>query len=466
MLLSRGAGFLISMILARLITPEEFGIVALLLLFSGVAGLFVDSGFGAALIQKREHTFDDECTVFWFNLIAGTIAGALLALAAPWIARFYAQPILEPLTWVMAANLWLSAWMVVHNALLTKKLHFRTKMKAGVTATVISGTLAIVLAMDGWGVWALAAQTITATAVNVALLWILHAWRPAWIFSVHSFRRLFRFGGFMLLSGLLDVVASRLYTVLVGKLYSAGDLGFFTRASATKDLPQGVLAGIFSKVAFPVFSAQSHDAVRLREWLRVALVTMMAINLPVMLGLCVTADAVVVTVYGPQWRPAVPILQVLCGVGALWPLQLANLNVLMAQGHSNLFFRLEVIKKSLLVVMVVLASRYSVLAIAWGMFASSIVAFFINSYYTEKFLGYSAWRQLSDIAPYALLASAMAAVIWIGAGFIADQPVILRLMIEVVAGAAIYIGVGRALGLEASHRAGQLLTARSHATGR
>lgn len=459
--LQKIGGFVVSIILARLIAPEEFGQLAMILFFSGLAGLFVDSGFSSALIQKKEHTYRDECTVFWFNIFSGTFIAAALVFAAPWIAQFYGFLELKPLVWLLAANLWLSSSIGVHTALLSKKLNFKIQMKAGVIATFFSGMVAILLAFKGWGVWALAAQIITATIINVSLLWLLHDWRPKWVFSWNSLRNLFGFGGFMLLSAFLDNLATRIYALLVGKFYSPSALGFFNRAASTKDLPQGVLAGIFSSIAFPVFSSFSDDKARLREGLRVALVAMMAINLPVMLGLLVTADTLVPALFGSRWEPAVPILKILCGVGALWPLQTVNLNVLMAQGHSNLFFRLELIKKVLLIIVVIIASQISVIAIAWGMFGAAIFAYFINVFYTQKFLDYGILQQLKDITPYIILSVVMSMLVLIAGGVTQELPIVFRLLTQIIVGSVFYSGFAYVFRLEVIRLAFNLIGIRN-----
>lgn len=402
-----GLGFFISIVLARLVTPEEFGLIAMLMLFTAIAGLFVESGFASALIQRQGHTYTDECTVFWFNMVAGVSMALLLVLIAPWLANFYGHPILEPLTKLMALNLWLSAFLTVPSALLTKKLDFKTQMKAQVSGSLISGVLAISLAFKGLGVWAIAIQTLSATFVSGLALWHLNSWRPSWIFSWRSFKNLFSFGGFLMLSGLLEVISTRLYTLIIGKSYGALDLGYFYRASNTKDLPQNVLSGIFTQVAFPVFSAQADDPEKLRQGLQVALITTMAINLPVMAGLLVTADELVPILFGPRWEASIPILKILCGLGAFWPLHLANLTVLKAMGHSRLILKIQTIKKILFITTLIMTSQISVLAIAWGMFILGLVGVLINTWYTQKYLSYGFSKQLKALTPYLLLTITM-----------------------------------------------------------
>lgn len=409
--LRQGLSFGISVALARLIAPEQFGVIALLYLFTGLATVFIDSGFSSALIQKQDSTPVDESTVFWFNLLIGAIAAVLLGAAAPLIARFFAQPVLVPLTWLLAFSVFISALGAIHTTLLTRELDFKTQMKIGAVTTVVSGATAIALAIGGYGVWALAWQQVVAACCTTALLWILHPWRPRAEFSRASAHELFGFGGYMLASSLLDTGFNRLYTVLVGKLFGVRELGFYNRANGTQQMPAGFLSGILSRVAFPIYSAASSDKAQLKRGVQLSVRGIMLINAPTMLGMAAVAKPLIVTVFGARWAPAAPILQILCIGGVFWPLHVINLNVLMAQGHSNLFFRLEAIKKVLGVLMLVGGALFGVLGVAWAMAIFGVVAFFINAFYTGRYLGYSSLAQVRDIAPIIVLSIAMALLV-------------------------------------------------------
>ena len=232
-LMRQGLQFGISIALARLLSPEEFGTIALLYLFTGIASAFVDSGFSSALIQRQDITHTDESTVFWFNLAIGALVAISLWAAAPLIARFFVLPVLLPLTGLLALNIFLSALGSIHGTLLTKHLNFRVQMKIGAFSSLISGAIAITMAYYGYGVWALAAQTLAATILTTLLLWCLSPWRPALVFSKRSVRELFGFGGYMLASGLLDIIYNRAYTLLIGHFFGVKKLGFYNRADGT-----------------------------------------------------------------------------------------------------------------------------------------------------------------------------------------------------------------------------------------
>ena len=456
-LLRQGLQFGISIALARLLSPEEFGIIALLYLFTGIASAFVDSGFSAALVQRQDVTHTDESTVFWFNLAMALIVALALAASASAIAGFFNRAILVPLTQVLAVNIFISALGSVHGTLLNKRLDFKIQMKIGAVTTVISGSVAMIMAWDGYGVWALAAQTLAASLITTVLLWLFSSWRPIWVFSHDSVRRLFGFGGYMLASGLLDIIYNRIYTLLIGKFYGVQELGFYNRADSTKQLPVGVLTGILGRVAFPIFSAAAHDTTQLRRGVRLALRGMMLLNVPMMLGLAATADPIIHVFFGEKWLPAVPIMQVLCIGGIFWPLHVINLNVLMAQGHSNLFFRLEVIKKILGSILLVVGTFYGVIGIAWSQVIFGGVAFLINAHFSRKYLDYGVVDQLLDFLPVLGLSLIMATTAYcIGINWHSNSNVLL-LSTQIIVSIFLFISLGWLTGLTEIRNVSKLL---------
>ena len=449
-LLRQGLQFAVTIALARLLSPEEFGIVALLSLFIGIASAFVDGGFSSALVQRQDVTHIDESTVFWFNLGMGALVGLGLWASSPLIAAFYDLPILKPLIAVMALNVLLGALGAIHGTLLTKQLDFRTQLKVGAIATVISGAVAVVMAWKGFGVWALVAQTLVMTTTTTLLLWTFHRWRPAWTFSPASAHRLFGFGGYMLAATLSDIAYNRLYTLLIGKFYGVRELGFYNRAEATKQLPGNVLTSILARVSFPMFSAAATDTDKLRRGTQLAVRGMMLLNAPMMLGLAALAEPLVLTLFGAKWLPAAPMLQVLCLAGVLWPLHVINLNVLMAQGHARLILRLEVAKKLIGVGLLVVGTYHGVMGIAWSQVAFSLLAFMINVRYTKRFLDYGARAQLRDFMPALVVAIAMAAVIH-GLSFHWRATPAVELSVLTVFGALLFLLLGWLGRLAAMH---------------
>ena len=436
-LIRQGLQFCISIALARLLAPEAFGTIALLYLFVGIAGLFVDGGLSSALIQRPATTRLEESTVFWFNLSAGAGAGLLLSAASPLIAHFFGVPLLQPLACIMGLNLFIGAFGSVHMSLLTKVLNFRTQMKIGLVASTVSGVAAIVVAWLGAGVWALAFQLLISTTITSLLLWVWHAWRPLRAFDPQALRTLWRFGGFFVLSVAVDIAYTQIYTLVIGKLYGTRDLGFYFRATSTQQNAANLLSGVLNRVAFPLFSSAAADKELLRRSVRKALTAAMILNLPIMFGIVVTADPLVIALFGEKWRPSVPILQILALGGSLWPLHVINLNVLLAQGHSNLLFRVEIVKKALGFSVLICASLFGLVAIAWSQVAFGLAAFFINAHYTSVLLGYGAARQIRDVAPYLAVAGVMAILVWLVGSAIRLGPLAV-LAIQVSIGATFY----------------------------
>jgi teichuronic acid exporter len=412
LLMRQGLQLGIAVFLARLLSPEEFGTVALLALFIGIGNVFVESGFSSALVQKQDITHTDESTVFWFNLGMGVSVAVLLWLVAPLIADFYQQPVLTPLMWVMALSVFVSAIGGIQHTLLTKNLNFKAPMQASVTASLLSGIVVCVLAYYGYGVWALAWQTLINSAVTSSLLWLLSCWRPSLTFSIQSIKKMFGFGSYLMLASLMDVAYNRFYSLLIGKVYSIHDLGIYNRADNTKQIPVDLLSMLMYRVAFPIFSAAASDCKRLKRGMVIALRGIMFLNVPVMLGLMVTADKLVLVLFGEQWTPAVPLLQVLCLAGVFWPLHVINLSVLKALGHSHLFFRLEVIKKILGTLFILGGLYYGLMGLAWSQVVFGVVTFGINAFYTRKYLGYGVWRQMLDFLPATIISIIMAVAVF------------------------------------------------------
>jgi O-antigen/teichoic acid export membrane protein len=448
-LMRRGLQFGISVVLARLLTPEDFGTVALLFLFTGVASVFVDTGFSSALIQRQDVTHTDESTVFWFNLSMGAVAGLALWAAAPAIANFYAVPVLKPLTAIMALNIFLGSLGSIHSTLLTKNLNFRIQMIIGAVATLSSGVCAIFLALHGAGVWALAFQALAATIVTTSLLWLVNPWRPARTFSGATVRKLFGFGGYMLASGLLSIFYDRGYTLLIGKLYGVASLGYYNRADTTVRLQADVLTSILSRVTFPLLSAIAEDRDKLRRTTRQIVKGAMLVNVPALLGLSAVAKPLTLVLFGSAWLPIVPLLQVLCLSGVLWPLHVINLTVLMAQGHSNLFFRVEVAKKILGVSLMVAGSYFGVMGIAWSQVVYGILGFAINAHYTRRYLEYGPVSQTLDVLPIFAAGLFMWLVLWRIDLLPAANP-LLQLTGTAALGACLFISVVWAFRIEPS----------------
>jgi O-antigen/teichoic acid export membrane protein len=457
----QGMQFITSILLARLLSPAEFGLVGMIVVFMAVATSFVDSGFSSALIQRKELTEEDKTSVFLFNISAGLAMAVVMYGAAPWIARFYAQPILTGLTRLLALNLFLQACGSVQFALLSRRLDFKTQWKVGMAATGISGAVAVVLAWRGFGVWSLAIQANISALIMTVLVWCLVPWRPSRKGSIKSLRSLFGFGSRILASGLLSTMFDRVQLLLIGKVFGPADLGYYTRAYGTQQMPASIFQTIVSKVTFPMFSTIAHDRERLKTAMRKCLTTIGAVVIPMMVGLALLARPAVIVLFGARWLPCVPYLRILALAGALYPLHVANLDVLMAAGRSDLFLRAEIAKKVLIAAGLAVSVPISVLAMVWAAFVVSILCYGVNAAYAQRVIDYNVAAQTRDLIKPLLAAGAMAGAVGLLMCAVSLRPH-LMLLACVITGAAVYFLMSFVLRVEAiTHTSRELFGALS-----
>jgi O-antigen/teichoic acid export membrane protein len=429
-------------------------------LFIGVADAFIDSGFSSALIQRQHTTHTDESTVFFFNVGMGALAGLLLCAAAPSIAAFFKQPVLKYVTYAVALDLSVGALGSVHKTLLTKELDFKTTAKVGLVASLTSGALAIILASKGLGVWSLAGQMLAVTVITVILLWIWHPWRPLWVFRFASLRTLFRFGGYLTAVNVINALHANLYSVLIGKFYSVHDVGIYDRAQRAQATSGNLIMAVISRVAYPVFSATAHDRERLARGLRKGQRLVMFVNIPLMLTIIVLADPIVRSLFGNQWLPSVPVLRVLGAVGLMLPMQVFNLNVLMAQGRSDLMFNIMLLRRTVAIGLTVAASFYGIMAIAWAQVLGSMFSLWANAYYTDEFLDYGVFKQFRDLLPYAIASIPAGLGMW-AVSSLSDWPPYLKLVLGAGTGAGLYLLASHLLRVDAHTEIIRLLRSRT-----
>ncbi|HUU20550.1 MAG TPA: lipopolysaccharide biosynthesis protein [Sedimentisphaerales bacterium] len=407
-----GTRLIISIILARLLLPPQFGLIGMLTIFMAIAQLFLNSGFGLALIQKKDATHVDSCSIFYFNIFVGIIVAGLLCLAAPWIAAFYEEPALTSLTQFLSLNLIIGSFALVQTALLVKHIDFKTQLKINMVATIASGIIGITLAYRGFGVWSLAIQSVTNTLFGTVLLWFFNKWRPSLVFSFVALKRMFNFSWRFLISGLIDTVFRNIYFIVIGKIFTATDLGFYSKAQNWQRLPSESLTGGVSRVTFPVFSSIQDDAARLKKGVRKALTNLAFLNFPMMIGIIVLAKPLVLVLLTEKWLPCVPYLQLVCVVGLFYPLHAINVNVLMAKGRSDLFLRLEILKKTLIVLNILVTYRWGIQAMLWGQIVGSLIAYYLNTYYTGRLIAYPFKEQVIDLFLYLGMAVVMGVCVY------------------------------------------------------
>ncbi len=441
-----GIQLVVSIILARVLLPAQFGLIGMLMIFMAIAQAFIDSGFGQALIQKKNATHVDECSVFYFNILMSIVAAGLLCLAAPWIADFYNQPLLTPLTRALSLNLIINAFGLVQTTLLIKHLDFKTQLKVSMIATALSGTIGVTMAFNGFGVWSLVVQSLSNNLFRTALLWLFHRWRPAWTFSYTCLRVMFPFGSKLLCAGLISTIFDNIYLIVIGRIFSAVDLGFYLRAKRFQEFPVNNLSGAAGRVTFPVFSSVQEDKAHLKRGARKALLTLAMVNFPMMIGLAVVARPLVLVLLTDKWLPCVPYLQLLCVVGMLFPLHVINLNVLKAQGRSDLNLRINILKNVLKVALLAITCRWGIEAILWGQIVLSLLCYFVNTHYTAVLIKYPIQEQIRDLSPYLGVAGIMGVGVYVLQYAVLANPWLL-VTLQVLTGAALLTVLSAALRL-------------------
>ena len=341
-----GITFLVGLVLANILTPEEYGIMAMVTIFIAVSNSIVDSGFSNALIRKTNIRSVDYNTVFYFNLIVSIFLYLILYVSAPAISVFFKEPVLVDVMRVIGWILIINAFAIIPRTIFVRNINFKAQTKVSLIASVSSGVIGIGMALAGWGVWSLVGQQLSRQLLNTVFLWIFCRWRPLWEFSTQSFKELFGFGSKLLASGLIDTIYRDIYYLIIGRFYSAADLGQYTRASQFNTIFSSNLTSVVQRVSYPVLSSIQNEPERLLGAYRRVIKTTMLITFACMLGLAAVAKPLIVILIGEKWLPAVYFLQIICFSGMLYPLHAINLNILQVKGRSDLFLKLEIIKKS------------------------------------------------------------------------------------------------------------------------
>ncbi len=408
----QGIQFVVLVVMARLLTPADYGLVGMLAIFLAVSQSLVDSGFSQALIRKQDRTETDNSTVFYFNIAVGLVLYGLLFLAAPLVSAFYRTPELEPVMRVLCLGVVFNSLAVVQRALLTVRIDFKTQAKASLAGAVLSGVTGIWMASSGWGVWSIVAQQLLNLGVNTLLLWAFSGWRPRRTYSWASFRELFSFGSKMLASGLLDVTYRNIYLIVIGRLFTATNLGYYTRAHQFAEFPSSNLTGILQRVTYPVLCEIQDDDARLASAYRRFLRVSAFVIFPLMAGLAAVADPLVLLLLKEQWLFAATLLQILCLSMMWYPVHAINLNLLQVKGRSDLFLRLEVIKKALGVGVLCVTIPLGLVPMCVGQIVTSFLSLAINTYYTGRLIRVGFLRQMGDLLPTLLLSLGMGVAVY------------------------------------------------------
>ena len=433
--------FIPTIVLARLLAPEQFGLVGMLSLFIAVANAFLDSGFGVALIQRRDATHLDECSIFYFNILVGGISVVVLFFSAPLIAAFYRQPILVGLTRWMSLDILINSFGLIQTTLLTRAIDFKTQFKANLFAALFSGILGVAAAYCGLGVWSLVIQTLSGSVLCILTLWRLSAWRPALIFSLDSLWGMFGFGSRMLVSGLIAVFFDNLYQVFIGKVFSPTSLGYYTRAASLRRVVIDTTSNTIGRIMFPALASIQDDLERLKRSYRKSAMLTTFVHFPMMVGLIVVAQPLITLLFSARWNDCVVFFQLMCASGLLYPLSVINLDILKVKGRSDLFLNLQVVRRILIVANILIAYRWGISAILLGQIGISCIAYFLNSFYSERLIAYSMKAQIVDVLPSLLFAGLMGGGMALVGGALGQTSAFLRLIIQVTTGVVIYLAL-------------------------
>ncbi len=413
----------------------------MLAIFLALAQSFIDCGFSNALIRKADRTEIDNSTVFYFNVVVGVVAYLVLYILAPFIARFYNTPILTPVTRFIALGVFFNSLTIVQRALLTANVDFKTQAKSSLIAVVISSVIGLYMAFTGFGVWALVSQAVVNYFVNTIALWLLASWKPKWAFSWMSFSEMFGFGSKLLLSGLLDTTFRNLYTIVVGKVYSASDLGLYTKASAFSQFPSSNITGILQRVTYPVMCEYQNEDARLcllyQKYLRLSAYVIF----PLMVGLAAVARPLMVALLTEKWEGGVVLLQTLCIAMMWYPIHAINLNLLQVKGRSDLFLRLEIWKKVIGVIVLCATLPFGLAPLCIGQIISSLISLAINTHYTGKLIQLGFFKQMQGLLPALFYSFSMGAFVYWLTQYIDGN--LMKIVVGILAGIVFYIAIGK-----------------------
>ena len=393
-----GVTFVVSIVLARLLSPDDYGLIGIITIFTAICTTIINGGMGTALIRTNDATDDDYNTAFVVNIGMSLALYAVVFLAAPIIADFFHRQELNNLTRVASLGMVVGALALVQRTRLTKRIDFKTQTKITLVASSGSGVIGIAMALMGCGVWSLVAQHLSSQVLSTILLWHSNKWVPSLSFSRESFHRLFGFGWKVMLSGLLDTIWKELYQVVVGRFYSPATLGQYTRAKQFSMLFSSNLTAVIQRVTYPVLSNIQDDKVRMVLAYRRIIKVTMFITAIGMFFLGAISQPLLYCLIGSKWHEATTYLPLICISGSLYPLHAINLNMLQVQGRSDLFLGLEVVKKLIGIVPLATCFYYGILPMLYVNLITGVISFFLNSYYSGKLIGYSSWMQVKDVS--------------------------------------------------------------------
>lgn len=434
-----GIGFIVGIVLARMLSPEEYGLIGIIGIFTAIFNIILDSGLSTALIRKHDVTDDDYCTVFWTNLVLSFVLTAILYYSAPLISTFFKRPELVPYIHVMAFILVINALSITQQARLTKRIDFKTQTKISLIAHTLSGIIGIAMAYLGYGVWALVAQQMTSRLFTTILLWIYNRWWPNLVFSWRSFKELFNFSWKLLVAQIISTLFNQVYQAVIGKVYSPNTLGQYTRARQYSNLVSSGVGDVVLKVSLPVMSSIQNDDERLLRAFRTIIKTTILVSSVLLIGMSACAKPLIYVLIGEQWLPCVPMMQIISLSLMIYPLHQININMLTVQGRSDIQLLLQIIKCVLAVGPVLIGIYVGIYPMIIGSVVVGWISLIINAFYSGKKFNYTWWMQLKDIAPSLGIAFVMAIPVYLLTYIPISDFIILP--IQIIVGAAVTISL-------------------------
>lgn len=454
-MLVRGVSFIISILIARVVSPEAYGLVGMLSIFLALSTLFIEGGFSKALVQRKDCSQLDFSTVFYFNIVVSLLIYVILYFSAPFIARFYHQPVLIALTRVMGLQFIIASFIVVQRAKLLIDIDFKTQAKINVMAVIISGLVGLYMAYDDFGVWALVGQNLSLTLATSMLMWLQAKWRPSWAFSWQAFREMFGYGSKILAAGLYSTVLTNVYTIVIGKWYHSKALGFYTRANSLAELSSGTINLIITNVTFPLFSAIQQDREKLISIYSRTVAMTAFIIFPSMTLFAVISKPFILLFLTERWLPAAPLLQWLCLARMFTPISSLNLNLLNAVGRSDLFLKTDLSKLPIIIAAMFITLPLGIKAVVIGSFIVNTLSYFINAYPSGILFGYGPLKQLKDCYKVIIATIGMACCSY-GSMLLVDRP-FMQLILGVLTAIISFFGMAYLLKIKEMDELGYAL---------
>ena len=434
-----GVTFLVGLVLARMLSPVEFGILGIITIFINLSITVIDGGFATALIRKPDADENDYNTVFHVNVLVSGILIALLCLTSEFIANFFAQPVLAQVLPIMSIILLFNACSLIQKTILVKRLDFRSQAYVSLVSSITSGAIGITIAYHGGGIWALAVQQMSRQFIMMMGLWIANHWMPTLRFSKKSFRDLFGFGSKILAANVINSLYKDMFLAVIGKMYTIRELGYYNRADQFNIIFSNNFGQIVKRVSLSSLSLVQDDETRFRHSYRKMTLYIGMINFAAVFGLSAIAKPLIVTLIGEKWLPSVYLLQIMSLYAALYPLHQLNLNILSVRKRSDLFLKLEIVKKILFIPVIVVGFFFELQFMIWAAVVYYYVEFFVNNWYTESLIGYGSWKQIKDLCPIFFTSIGISLAVWTLT--LTGLPYLLMIFLQLLIGMLLYVAV-------------------------